>query len=135
MSVRLLIATAALSALMAGVATAPAQARGRAVSVQGSGGHGFTHSTAVDRTAGGVASTRSTQTNAGYGATTTRNASYGNGAYNSSSQTTFNNGQSIDRSVSAQANGDGTASYEASRTGVNGVTHGVSGTVTRTGPQ
>lgn len=134
---RTLIATAGLAALMAVAAVAPAQAAGhsRSTSVQGSGGHGYTSSAAVSRVPGATASTRSVQTNAGYGGSSSRTATYGNGAYQGSGGVTLNNGMSTSHNASVQSNGDGTAAYSASRTGLNGQSTTVSGTVSHTGPQ
>ncbi|WP_304171459.1 hypothetical protein [Phenylobacterium aquaticum] len=134
---RTLIASAGLAALLAVAATAPAEAAGhsRSTSVQGSGGHGYTSSAAVSRVPGATASSRSVQTNAGYGGTSSRTATYGNGAYQGSGGVTLNNGMSTSHDASVQANGDGSAAYSASRTGVTGQSTSVSGTVSHTGPQ
>lgn len=128
-----LFAAAGLAAALA-LAAGGAQARvhGHTVSAQGSGGRGFTQYRSVDRTSTGATVNRGIQTNSGRGAETSRSGAYGGGQYNGSSQTTFNNGSAISRSSSVQANGDGSASYGLSRTGVNGQTESVSGTVTRT---
>jgi hypothetical protein len=60
-----------------------------------------------------------------------RNASWGDGAYHGGASRTFNNGASANRSTNVVNNGDGTVSYDHSRTGYDGSTRSVSGTVTR----
>lgn len=137
MSSRIILTSASLAVLLTAAISAPANAAGhsRSTSVQGSGGHGYTSSAAVSRVPGATASSRSVQTNGGYGGTSTRAATYGNGAYQSSGGVTLNNGMSTSRNASVEANGDGSADYSASRTGVTGQTTTVSGTVTHTGPQ
>lgn len=97
--------------------------------IEGSGGRRAVHGVAVDRNANSVSSVRGTATNGGRGAVTTRDAVHGGNNYYGSSQTTFANGSSISRSSAAHANGDGSASYSASRTGLDGETRTVSGDI------
>jgi hypothetical protein len=130
-----LAAGAALAAALmslAAVGAAQARTHGHTVTAQGAGGRGFTQSRQVNRTGAGASVSRGVQTNGGYGASTTRTSSYGGGQYSGAGQTTFDNGSTISRSSSVQANGDGSADYEASRTGVNGQTRSVSGTIQHT---
>jgi hypothetical protein len=94
------IATIAIAA----VAPAEAGTRGRSVSVQGSGGHGFV---------------------------TNRSASASNGSYSGGRTTMLNNGTSFGHSTTATNNGDGSTSFTTTRTGIDGQTGSISGTVTR----
>lgn len=120
-------------ALLAAFSAAPAQAgqHGRMVSVQGARGHGYLHTRNVSRQPGAVNVSRSTQTNAGYGVTNQRGATWGGGVYQGGASHVFNNGTSASRSTSLIDNGDGTVSYSASRTGLDGATRSVSGTAQR----
>lgn len=120
-------------ALLVAFGAAPAQAgqHGRIVSVQGARGHGYLHTRNVSRQPGAVSVSRSTQTNAGYGVNNQRSATWGDGAYQGGASHVFNNGTSASRSTSVVNNGDGTVSYSASRTRVDGTTRSVSGTADR----
>jgi hypothetical protein len=74
---------------------------------------------------------RSFQGDLGRGATTVRNTTADAGAASSSSTTTFNNGRAIRRQGSLVNNGDGSATYEATRNGARG-TASAAGTLSRT---
>lgn len=120
-------------AVLTAMVAAPAQAgqHGRFVSVQGARGHGYVHSRNVSRQPGAISVSRGTQTNSGRGVISSRSANWGDGAYQSGATRTFNNGASATRSTSVVDNGDGTVSYDHSRTGYDGSTRSVSGTATR----
>lgn len=128
----LLIPSLAVLAL-ATLTTVPAQAgqHGRWTSVQGPHGHGYTQSRHVSRQPGAIAVSRSTQANSGAGVASSRSATWGEGAYHSGSARTFNNGASAARSTNVINNGDGSYSWDHSRTGYDGVTRSHSGTVER----
>lgn len=129
------ILAAGLSTLsvLAAMIAAPAQAgqHGRLVNVQGARGHGYVHSRDVSRQPGAIAVSRGTQTNSGRGVASNRSASWGEGAYQGGATRTFNNGASASRSTHVVDNHDGTVSYDHSRTGYDGATRSVSGTVNR----
>ena len=120
-------------AVLTAMVALPAQAgqHGRFVSVQGARGHGYVHSRNVSRQPGAISVSRGTQTNSGRGVTSNRDATWGDGAYQSGATRTFNNGASVSRSASVVDNGDGSVSYDHSRTGYDGSTRSVSRTVTR----
>lgn len=130
---RNLLSLAAVAATLVGAvaASTPAEARwrGHSISVQGSGGRGFTRSRSVSRQPGHTAASRNVQTNGGYGYNHSRSASWGDGAYSASRGTSFNNGTSVGRTTTAVNNGDGTASYSTTRNGVNGNSRTVTGTI------
>jgi hypothetical protein len=127
----LTIAATAL-VIAAGASAADAQMRGGHLSVQGSGGRGFTASRSINRQPGSVGATRSFQTNAGNGATTTRGGSWANGTYSGGATHTTNNGTSWGRSTTATANPNGGGSFNSTVTGPAGGSATVSGS---TGPQ
>ena len=120
-------------AVLTAMVAVPAQAgqHGRFVSVQGARGHGYVHSRDVSRQPGAISVSRGTQTNSGRGVTGTRGATWGDGAFSSGATRTFNNGASASRNTDVVNNGDGTISYDHARTGYDGSTRSVSGTVTR----
>ncbi len=129
------ILAASLSTLsvLAAMAVVPAHAgqHGRMISVQGARGHGYVHSRNVSRQPGAISVSRGTQTNSGRGVASNRSAHWGDGAYQSGATRTFNNGVSASRGTNVVNNGDGTVSYNHSRTGYDGSTRSVSGTVIR----
>lgn len=129
----ILAASLSTLAILTAMVAVPAQAgqHGRLVSVQGARGHGYVHSRDVSRQPGAISVSRATQTNAGRGLASSRSASWGDGAYQSGATRTFNNGASASRSTNLVDNGDGSVSYDHSRTGYNGSTRSVSGTATR----
>lgn len=104
-------------------------AEARSLSVQGSAGRGFVASGSASRQPGSTSVTRGIQTNSGAGVSTNRNASWGNGSYSGGATHTLNNGDSFGRSTSVTDNGDGTANYSTTHTGVSGQSTTVSGTV------
>lgn len=113
--------------------TTPAFAwHGHVTSVQGPFGRGYLHSRSVARAPGSVSVNRDTQTNRGYGMATNRQANWGNGTYNGSATHMLNNGETFGRTTSLTRNGDGTASYTATHTGVDGQSRTVTGTVGHT---
>ncbi len=120
-------------AVLAAMIAVPAQAgqHGRFVNVQGARGHGYVHSRSVSRQLGAISVSRGTQTNSGRGVASDRSASWGEGAYHGGATRTFDNGASASRSTNVVDNHDGTVSYDHSRTGYDGSTRSVSGTVTR----
>ena len=128
---------AAIAAMVAGTAATPASARtrGHSLSVQGSNGRGFTRSRSVAREPGSSSISRNLQTNGGRGYASTRGASWADGSYEGGRTTTLNNGRTFGRSTTATSNGDGSASYSTTRTGIDGQSSTVSGTVSRTPPQ
>ena len=71
------------------------------------------------------------QTYGGHGAAHSRNATWGDGLYQGGASHTFNNGASAGRSTTIQDNGDGSISYARARTGLQGQTSTVTGTVQR----
>lgn len=129
----ILAASLSTLAVLTAMVAVPAQAgqHGRFVSVQGVRGHGYVHGRDVSRQPGAISVSRGTQTNAGRGVASSRSASWGDGAYQSGASRTFNNGASASRSTSLVDNGDGSVSYDHSRTGYDGSTRSVSGTATR----
>jgi len=129
----ILAASLSTLAVLTAMVAVPAQAgqHGRSVSVQGARGHGYVHSRDVSRQPGAISVSRGTQTNAGRGVASSRSANWGDGAYQSDATRTFNNGASASRSTDVVDNGDGTVSYDHSRTGYDGSTRSVSGTATR----
>lgn len=100
-------------------------------SVQTADGHGFRRQRSVDREAGRSDMSRSFQTNSGRGWNDSRSRSWSDGTYAASASRAYNDGKSSSRSVSAIDNGDGTASYTATRTRIDGSTRTRSGTVPR----
>jgi hypothetical protein len=120
-------------AVLAAMVAVPAQAgqHERFVSVQGARGHGYVHSRDVSRQPGAISVSRGTQTNSGRGVASNRHANWGDGAYHGGATRTYNNGASAGRSTNIVNNGDGTVSYDHARTGYDGSTRSVSGTVTR----
>jgi len=104
---------------------------GRLVGVQGARGHGYVHSRNVSRQPGAISVSRATQTNSGRGVASSRGATWGDGAYHGGASRTFNNGASASRSTDLVNNGDGTVSYDHSRTRYDGSTRSISGTVVR----
>ena len=120
-------------AILGALAAGPAQAgqHGRLVRVQGPGGHGYVHNRDVSRQPGAISVSRGTQTHSGRGVASNRSAAWGDGAYHGGATRTFNNGASASRATNVVDNGDGTVSYDHSRTGYDGSTRSVSGTVTR----
>ena len=120
-------------AVLAAMIAVPAQAgqHGRFVSVQGARGHGYVHSRNVSRQPGAISVSRGTQTNSGRGVASSRGATWGDGAYHGGASRMFNNGASASRSTDLVNNGDGTVSYDHSRTRYDGSTRSVSGTVVR----
>lgn len=126
-----MIAAAAMLLASTTLLAPAAQARffGRAVSVQGAGGHGFFRSRTVNRQPGHTAVTRDFQTNSGRGMVTSRDANWGNGSYTGGATHTLNNGDTFGRSTSITNNGNGTANYTTTHTGINGQTTTLSGTI------
>jgi len=120
-------------AVLTAMVAVPAQAgqHGRLVSVQGARGHGYVHSRNVSRQPGAISVSRGTQTHSGRGVASNRNANWGDGAYHGGATRTYNNGASASRATDIVNNGDGTVSYDYARTGYDGSTRSVSGTVTR----
>ena len=120
-------------AILTAMVAVPAQAgqHGLFASVHGVRGHGYVHSRNVSRQPGAVSVSRETQTNAGRGVASSRDATWGDGAYQGGATRTFNNGASASRATSVVNNGDGTVSYDHSRTGYDGSTRSVSGTASR----
>lgn len=102
---------------------------GHVTRVEGPLGRGYVHSRSVSRAPGSVSVNRDTQTNRGYGMATSRQANWGNGSYNGSATHTLNNGETFGRTTSLTRNGDGTATYSATHTGVDGQSRTVTGTV------
>lgn len=100
-------------------------------SVQTANGHGFRRQRSVDRDTGRSDMHRSFQTNSGRGWDDSRTRNWGDGSYSANASRAYNNGKSSSRTVSAVNNGDGTASYTATRTRVDGSTKTRSGTVPR----
>lgn len=129
----ILAASLSTLAVLTAMVAVPAQAgqHGRFVSVQGARGHGYVHSRNVSRQPGAISVSRGTQTNSGRGVASSRSANWGDGAYQSGASRAFNNGASASRSTNVVNNGDGTVSYDHSRTGYDGSTRSVSGTATR----
>ncbi|MBA4794908.1 MAG: hypothetical protein H2041_14700 [Phenylobacterium sp.] len=123
-------AWAALSTLIVAL-PAEAGAWGRTVNVQGPNGRGYVQSQNVSRQAGAVSASRSTQTNYGYGSAHARGATWGGGVYQGGASHSYNSGAYAGRSTTVVDNGDGTASYDYSRTGFNGQTTTASGTIDR----
>ncbi|WP_420138255.1 hypothetical protein [Sphingomonas sp.] len=99
--------------------------------LQTADGRGYRHERSREYGPGFYSADRSTQFNNGRGATTTRDARWGAGQFNGSRTTTFNNGNIFARTLSATNNGDGTATYSSTRSGPQGGTRTVSGTVPR----
>lgn len=100
------LGAAAVLALALGLSqAADAATRGRAWSVQGPRGHGFT---------------------------ATSTASYGGGGISNNFTRTYNNGKTATSSASVTRNGNGSVTREASHTGVAGNTQSGSSTVYRT---
>jgi hypothetical protein len=64
-----------------------------------------------------------------------RQANWGDGIYNGGATHTLNNGDSFGRATSVTRNGDGTASYTATHTAVNGSTTTRTGTLGGASPQ
>ena len=126
------LATVGLSAAALFVALAPtaeAGQHGHTTRLQGAYGRGYVHDRHVSRLPGAVSVSRGTQTNAGRGVASERGASWGDGVYVGGASRAFNNGASASRATSIVNNGDGTYSYNASRTGYDGVARSVSGAV------
>lgn len=98
-------------------------------SVQTAGGYGYRRQRHVDREPGGSKMNRSFSTNSGRGWDDTRQRSWGDGAYSASASRQYHNGKSSSRNVTATNNGDGTATYSATRTRIDGSTRTRSGTV------
>lgn len=127
-------AAAGLTAAALFIAIAPAAEagqHGRTTRVQGAWGRGYVHDRHVSRQPGAVSVSRGTQTNGGYGVGSQRSASWSDGSYAGSASRSFNNGASASRATSVVNNGDGSYSYNASRTGYDGVSRSVSGLVSR----
>ncbi len=120
----------ALSTLLVAL-PAEAGAWGRTVDVQGPHGRGYVQSQNLSRQPGAVSASRNTQTNAGYGAAHARGATWGGGVYQGGASHSYNNGAHAGRSATVVNNGDGTVSYDYSRTGFDGHTSTASGTVDR----
>lgn len=114
------------------VATPAFAWHGHVTGVQGPFGRGYVHSRSVSRAPGSVSVNRDTQTNRGYGMATNRQANWGNGTYNGSATHMLNNGETFGRSTSLTRNDDGTASYTATHTGVDGQSRTVTGTIGHT---
>ena len=129
----ILAASLSTLAVLTAMVAVPAQAgqHGRFASVQGARGHGYVHSRDVSRQPGAISVSRGTQTNAGRGVASSRSATWGDGAYQGGATRTFNTGASASRSTDVVNNGDGTVSYDHSRTGYDGSTRSVSGTASR----
>lgn len=98
-------------------------------SVQTSGGYGYKRSRDIDREPGQSHLSRSFQTNAGRGWEDQRQRNWSEGHYSASASREYNNGKRSSRSVTAHDNGDGTATYNATRTRIDGSTRTRSGTV------
>lgn len=125
-----LIAVAALGSLAAMFAATGAEAkRGSAVVAHGPEGRGVAAHRSVDRDVGSKSVSSGIHTADGRSAHTQRDKSWGNGSYSGSASHELGNGQTAGRDVNATANGDGTLSYSASRTGFDGSTNSKSGTV------
>lgn len=101
---------------------ADARTRGRYVSVQGSGGHGYRHARSISRQPGAVSAHRNTQFNNGRGMVSDRNSSWGNGSYQGGATHTTNNGTTFGRSTSVVNNGDGSYTGSVTRTRPDGST-------------
>ncbi|CAN5495539.1 hypothetical protein BH10PSE4_BH10PSE4_34810 [soil metagenome] len=129
----ILAASLSILAVLTAMVAVPAQAgqHGRLVSVQGARGHGYVHRRDVSRQPGAISVSRGTQTNAGRGVASSRSATWSDGAYQGGATRTFNNGAATSRSTDVVNNGDGTVSYEHSRTAYDGSTRSVSGTASR----
>jgi len=112
------------------VLVAPAGAREQAARIQGAR-TGALVQRQTARSQGQSTTTRSMQGDLGRGATTTRNTTAADGVASVDSTTTLNNGQKIDKQGSLVDNGDGSASYDASRTGARG-TASAAGTIAKT---
>lgn len=131
MSGKMVMAAAGLILTSATILAPAAEARafGRSASVQGSGGHGFTRYRNVDRRPGSTSVSRDFQTNSGAGMPTTRSANWSNGSYSGGATHTLNNGDTFGRSTTVTNNGNGTATYSTTHTGIDGQSTTVSGTV------
>jgi len=129
-----ILTAAGLSATALFIALAPAAEagqHGRTVRAQGPYGRGYVHDRHVSRQPGAITVSRGTQTNGGYGVASQRSATWGDGVYSGGASRTFNNGASANRATSVVNNGDGSYNYSHSRTGYDGDTRSVSGTVSR----
>ncbi len=98
-------------------------------SVQTAGGYGYRRQRQVEREPGRSQMDRSFTTNSGRGWDDTRQRSWGDGAYSANASRQYHNGKSSSRNVTATNNGDGTATYNASRVRIDGSTRTRSGTV------
>jgi hypothetical protein len=128
-----ILAAGAWSSLATLLVALPAEAgqHGRTRAVQGPYGGGYVQSRQVSRQAGAVSVQKNIQTYGGYGAAHSRNAAWGDGVYQGGASHTFNNGASASRSTTVHDNGDGSISYARARTGLQGQTSTVTGTVQR----
>lgn len=128
-----ILAAGAWTSLAALLVALPAEAgqHGRTRAVQGPYGAGYVQSRQVSRQPGAVSVQKSIQTHGGYGAAHSRNAAWADGLYQGGASHTFNNGASAGRSTTVQDNGDGSISYARARTGFQGQTSTVTGTVQR----
>ncbi|MDO8411107.1 MAG: hypothetical protein Q7S93_13720 [Phenylobacterium sp.] len=128
-----ILAAGAWSGLAALLVALPAEAgqHGRTRAVQAPSGAGYVQSRQVSRQPGAVGVQQSVQTHGGYGAAHSRNASWADGVYQGGASRTFNNGASASRSTTVQDNGHGSISYARARTGLQGQTSTVTGTVQR----
>ena len=153
---RSLLIAGGLAALTSGIpAATEAQARGRTVSVQGAHGGGYVKQRSASRSNGSLTSSRSLRTNDGYGysashyasrqagnsstngtvtsndgrgAATSSSRNWDDGSYAGGRSTTLNDGRTVGHSAAATKNADGSITYSASRTRLDGSTAAVSGT-------
>ena len=130
---KMIMMAAGLLLVSSGFLAAPAEARifRQVVSVQGAGGHGYFRARTVNRHENGVSVRRNFQTNSGAGMVTNRRASWGDGVYTGNATHTFNNGASFGRATTVTGNGNGTANYITTRTGLDGHSVTRSGTISR----
>jgi len=128
-----ILAAGAWSSLAALLVALPAEAgqHGHTRVVQGPSGAGYVQSRQVSRQPGAVSVQQNVQTHGGYGAVHSRNAAWADGVYQGGASHTFNNGASASRSTTVQDHGDGSVSYARARTGLQGQTSTVTGTVQR----
>lgn len=128
-----ILALGAWSGLATLLVALPAEAgqHGRTRAVQGPYGAGYVQSRQVSRQPGAVSVQKSTQSHGGYGVAHSRNATWGDGLYQGGASHAFNNGASAGRSTTIQDNGDGSISYARARTGLQGQSSTVTGTLQR----
>ncbi|PTQ09418.1 hypothetical protein CLG96_14580 [Sphingomonas oleivorans] len=125
-----LVAGITLSAL-AVASGAEARQFNRSASVSGADGHGYSRSRQASRQSGNVSASRNLQTNDGRGINSSRTRTYADGNYSAGATHRLNDGRSFGRSLDVNRNEDGSTSYTGSRTGLDGETHTISGTLDR----